>query len=366
MRFQKLLNLMEEKKASDLYLKVGQPPHLRIEGKISAVAGQAEFTPEDMEAITEHVLDEKQLNLYKSSREMDIAYGLEGGLRFRINLFFQQGTMGAVIRRIKREEQTFAELNLPVEIMEKLSLEPRGLVLIAGAAGSGKTTTLAAMINYINQRKEKHIITVEDPVEFTYREKKSLINQREVGYDTHSFKAALKYVIRQAPDVIVIGEMRDLETMNSAIMAAEVGHLVLSSLHTIDVTQTLERIINFFPPFQHPQIRMQLAFVLRGIVAQRLLLRKDGSGRIPACEVLVSTPTVRKLLMDGKIEELRASIEEGELFGMKTFNQSILKHYRDGKVSYEEAMENADNPELLELAIKGIYTGGDTFRSQEM
>ena len=362
MKFDQWLNLMKEKQASDLYLKAGHPPYLRINTRLGPVEEESPLTEEDLEAISQHVLDQKQIRLLESNREMDISYVLEGGTRFRVNFFYQQGNLAMVVRRIKSEVQTFDELHLPVEVMEKLSLEPRGLILIAGAAGSGKSTTLAAMINYINQRKKKHIITIEDPIEFSYQEKESLINQREVGLDTHSFKGALKYVIREAPDIIVIGEMRDLETMTSAIMAAEVGHLVLSSLHTIDVSQTLERIINFFPPFQHPQIRMQMAFVLRGVVAQRLIPLKDTSGMIPACEVLIPTSTVKKLIIDGKTDELNRVIEEGKLFGMQTFNQSILKLYQDGKISYDDAMENADKPELLELSIKGIYTGQDTFK----
>ncbi len=362
MRFDQLLQMMEEKLASDIYLKAGQPPVFRVNGVLVPLAEHPPLTEEDMQDFAQHVLDEKQLRILEVDREMDVAYSLEGDLRFRVNLFFQQGARGIVCRRIKREMQTFQNLNLPVEVMEKLSLEPRGLILITGAAGSGKSTTLAAMINFINQRKKKHIITIEDPVEFTYVEDKCIINQREVGFDTRSFQGALKYVIRQAPDVIVIGEMRDLETMTSAIMAAEVGHLVISSLHTIDVSQTLERIINFFPAFQHPQIRMQLSFVLKGIVAQRLIVRKDGEGRVPACEVLISTPTARKQIMDGKTEDLRNTIEAGKIVGMQTFNQSILKLYQGGKISYEEAMENSDNPELLELAIKGIFTGADTFK----
>ena len=366
MKLDQLLRLMEEKTASDLYLKVGQPPHLRVSGQITPLAESPPLDREDLDKIARQVLDEKQYALFQGNREMDISYALEGGLRFRVNLFFQQGAIAVVVRRIKKEAQTFGDLNLPVEVMEKLSLEPRGMVLIAGAAGSGKSTTLAAMINYINQKRRKHIITIEDPIEFTYREDQSLINQREVGFDTHTFKGALKYVIRQSPDVIVIGEMRDLETMTSAIMAAEVGHLVLSSLHTIDVSQTLERIINFFPAFQHPQIRMQLSFVLRGVVAQRLLSRKDGQGMVPACEVMAATPTIRKMIMDGRTEELSKAIENGQLFGMQTFNQAILGLYRAGKIAYEEAMENADNPELLELAIRGIYSGQDTFRAQGM
>ena len=362
MKLDQWLNLMKEKQASDLYIKAGHPPCLRISTRLGSVEEEAPLTEEELEAIAQHVLDQKQIRLLESNREMDVSYMLEGGTRFRVNFFYQQGGLALVVRRIKTEVQTFEELYLPVEVLERLSLEPRGLILIAGAAGSGKSTTLAAMINFINRKKRKHIITIEDPVEFSYREDKSIINQREVGLDTHSFKGALKYVIRQAPDIIVIGEMRDLETMSSAIMAAEVGHLVLSSLHTIDVSQTLDRIINFFPPFQHPQIKMQLAFVLRGIVAQRLIPRKDASGMIPACEVLIPTPMVKKLIMEGKSDKLAEVIEEGKLFGMQTFNQSILKLYQAGKISYEDAMLNADKPELLELAIKGIYTGQDTFK----
>ena len=354
---------MEDRLASDLYLKAGQPPHLRISGEIGPLSEHLPLTEEDMEGFARHILDEKQLHQLESDREMDVAYSLaRGELRFRINLFYQQGALGVVCRRIKREVQTFEDLSLPVKVLEKLSLEPRGLILLAGAAGSGKSTTMAAMVNYINQRKSKHIITIEDPVEFTYLEDKCIINQREVGYDTRSFKGALKYVIRQAPDVIVIGEMRDLETMTSAIMAAEVGHLVISSLHTVDVSQTLERIINFFPAFQHAQIRMQLSFVLKGIISQRLISRKDGGGRVPACEVLITSPTARKQIMDGKTGELIKTIEGGKIVGMQTFNQSILDLYQAGKIGYEEAMENSGNPELLELAIKGIFTGTDTFK----
>ncbi len=364
MRFEQLLQLMEEKQASDLYLKPGQPPILRVDGDLSPLSEQPPLDADDLLDIARHVLDQQQIKILESDREMDVSYSLAGELRFRVNIFYQQGSLGIVCRRIKREVQTFADLNLPEAVLEKLSIEPRGLVLIAGAAGSGKSTTMAAMINYINRRQKKHIITIEDPVEFTYREEKSIINQREVGADTRSFQRALRHVIRQAPDVIVIGEMRDLETMTSAVMAAEVGHLVISSLHTVNVSQTLERIINFFPVFQHPQIRMQIAFVLKGIVAQRLIARKDGSGRVPACEVLVSTPTARKQIMEGKTEDLLKTIESGKIAGMQTFNQSILQLYQAGKIGYTEAMQNSDNPELLELSIKGIYTGAETFRVQ--
>jgi twitching motility protein PilT len=357
-----MLQLMEDKQASDLYLKPGQPPILRVDGELALLSEQPPLDEEGVLDIARHILDEKQLRILETDREMDVSYTLGGDLRFRVNIFYQLGALGIVCRRIKREVQTFADLSLPEKVLEKLSLEPRGLVLIAGAAGSGKSTTLAAMINFINRQRKKHIITIEDPIEFTYEEEKCIINQREVGSDTRSFQRALRHVIRQAPDVIVIGEMRDLETMTSAVMAAEVGHLVISSLHTVNVSQTLERIINFFPVFQHPQVRMQIAFVLKGVVAQRLIARKDGTGRVPACEVLVSTPTARKQIMEGKTEDLLKTIEAGKISGMQTFNQSILQLYQAGKIGYAEAMENADNPELLELAIKGIYTGAETFK----
>jgi len=357
-----LLKLMEERQASDLYLKVGQPPHMRVNGKISPLREFPALGDEDMVSLAQHIMDEKQIKSFQQDRELDVAYGLADGPRYRINFFYQQGSPAAVARRIKTDIQDFAQLGLPVEPLQKLSLEPRGLVLIAGATGSGKSTTMAAMIEYLNHQRPKHIITIEDPIEFTYREDKCLINQREIGYDTYSFRGALKYVIRQAPDVIVIGEMRDQETMSTAIMAAEVGHLVVSSLHTIDVSQTLERIINFFPAYQHPQIRMQLAFVLRGIVCQRLLPTKEARGRVPAVELLLPTPTARKAIMDNRIEDLKKIMEDGKVFGMQSFNQAILDLYQAGLIDYDVAMENSDNPELLELAIKGIFTGQDTFR----
>ncbi len=356
--------MMEEKQASDLYLKPGQPPVLRVDGDLSPLSEQPPLDKAGVLDIVRHVLDEKQLRILESDREMDVAYALTDDLRFRVNIFYQMGSLGIVCRRIKREIQSFADLNLPGDVLEKISLESRGLILIAGAAGSGKSTTMAAMINFINRQRKKHIITIEDPIEFAYQEDQSIINQREVGSDTRSFQRALRHVIRQAPDVIVIGEMRDLETMSSAVMAAEVGHLVISSLHTINVGQTLERIINFFPAFQHPQIRMQIASVLKGIVAQRLISRKDGSGRVPACEVLVSTATARKQIMEGRTDDLIKTIESGKISGMRTFNQSILELYQAGKIGYAEAMENSDNPELLELSVKGIYTGAETFKVQ--
>jgi len=362
MRPDNLLKLMEDRQASDLYLKVGRVPHMRINGRIESLEELPITGQEDMLSLAGHIMDDKQLKSFQRDRELDVAYGMGEGPRYRINFFYQQGTPAAVARRIKTAIQDFEQLGLPVEALEKLTMEQRGLVLIAGATGSGKSTTMASMINFLNHRLRKHIITIEDPIEFTYLEDKCLINQREVGYDTYSFRGALKYVIRQAPDVIVIGEMRDQETMSTAIMAAEVGHLVVSSLHTIDVSQTLDRIINFFPAYQHPQVRMQLASVLKGVVCQTLLPTRDGQGRVPAVELLIPGPTARKAIMDNKFDNLKKIMDEGAIFGMQSFNQALLKLYQNGLIDYNIALDSSDNPELLELAIKGIYTGQDTFR----
>ncbi len=361
MDIEKLLRLMVQKQSSDLYLKTGSPVFFRIDGKLMPY-GQEVLKDEDTKEIANHLMDDEEEKRFAITHEMDISYSLPDGVRFRVNIFLQRGTVALVFRLIRTNIRSFQELNLPVNVLETLSSEPRGLVLITGVAGSGKSTTLAAIVNFINQRYKKHIVTIEDPVEFMHEDKESIISQREVGMDTKGFHEALRHVIRQSPDVILIGEMRDLETMASAIMAAETGHLVLSTLHTIDATQTVERIINFFPPYQHPQIRMQLSLVLKGVVSLRLLNRKDGSGRIPAFEIMVSTPTIRKLILEGKTTQILSAINAGTLFGMQTFNQSLLKLYKEGIVSQEEAMENADNPEELELTMKGIFTGSDTSR----
>jgi twitching motility protein PilT len=269
----------------------------------------------------------------------------------------QRGSLAVTFRSIKIDIPSFAELNLPVEIMEKLSSQPRGLILITGHAGSGKSTTLASMIDYINRNFDKHIITVEDPVEFVHSDKKSIVSQREVGSDTLGFNRALRHVIRQSPDVILIGEMRDLETMQIAIMAAETGHLVLSTLHTVDATQTVERIINFFPAHAQEQVRMQLSLLLKGVVSLRLIPRADGSGRIPACEVMLATPTVRKFILEAKTNQLLSLIEDGKLFGMQSFNQSIANWLKASVISRESALSYASNPDELALNLDDIHPG---------
>ena len=349
------LTIMVKKNASDFYFKVGSLPHIRTGGVIEAISDK-EISSKDMEALIHQVMDEKQLERFKKQKELDLAYNSSTSERFRINVFFRKGEIGMVIREVKRKIATFEELNLPKETLQKLSMEPRGMVLVTGPAGCGKSTTIAAMIEYINQNREAHIITIEDPIEFLYEDKKALINQRQVGIDTNSFTSALKYVVRQSPDVILIGEMRDTQTAEAAIMAAETGHLVLSTLHTIDAPRTIERIINFFPPYHQPQLRVQLAHILKGVISLRLLTGEDGK-RIPAVAVMIPTPTIQKLIMEDKLDEISEVMEEGEIFGMQTFTQALLKLYNEGKVSYEIAVQMSDSPHEFELKVKGIVKG---------
>jgi twitching motility protein PilT len=356
MNLDDLLKEMVKQEASDLYLKAYSPCYLRVDDQLVPLSG-TDLSPKDVEQISDSLMDEDQKATYRKQWEMDLAFRRPGIGRFRVNIYWQQGTRALVFRSIREHIQTFEELNLPVDVLQKLSFEPRGMVLITGIAGSGKSTTLASMIEYVNQREAKHIITVEDPVEFVFTDKKSVISQREVGMDTLDFHAALRHVIRQSPDIILIGEMRDLETMSSAIMAAETGHLVLSTLHTVDSSQTVERIINYFPPYQHPQIRMQLSLVLKGVMSMRLLVKKDGSGRIPACEIMLSTPTVRKIIHEGRTGDLYDAIKKGGVFGMQTFNQALIKLLKANKITEEEARRYADNVEELELEMRGIYLG---------
>jgi twitching motility protein PilT len=356
MNVDELLREMVKREASDLYLKAHSPCYLRVDGKLVALPG-TDLSPRDVEEISDSLMDHDEKAAYRQQREMDLAFRRPSIGRFRVNIYWQQGSRAMVFRSIREKIQTFQELNLPVEVLEKLSVEPRGMVLITGIAGSGKSTTMASMIEYVNEREPKHIITVEDPVEFVFTDKKSVISQREVGMDTLDFHAALRHVIRQSPDIILIGEMRDLETMSSAIMAAETGHLVLSTLHTVDAAQTVERIINYFPPYQHPQIRMQLSLVLKGVISMRLLTMKDGAGRIPACEIMLSTPTIRKIIYEGRTGELYDAIKKGGVFGTQTFNQALIKLLKAGRITRDEALKYADNVEELDLEMRGIYLG---------
>lgn len=354
----KLDDLLQEtvdKKASDLFVKAGVPPHVRVDGQVIAL-DYDDMSVEEVQNIAYGMMTEEQIESFEQIPEMDLAIGVSGVGRFRVNLFRQRGSVAMVFRHITKPNFSFEDLYLP-PVVKKLSLSPRGLVLVTGTTGSGKSTTLAAMINHINEKRHCHIITVEDPIEFLHVDKNAIVSQREVGFDTKTFEDALRHLLRQAPDVILIGELRDLETVKTCVAAAETGHMVLSTLHTINAVQTVERLINFFPAYLHDQIRMELALGLQGVICQRLLPKKKGNGRIPAVEVMVSSPLIKKLLNEGRTIELLPTIEEGKHWGMQSFNQSLYKLITADLVSYEDALNYATSPEELKLMVEGITSG---------
>ncbi len=345
-----LLKLMVEKDASDLHLRAGSPPVFRIQGELTVIGEK--LSPQDTRRMAFALLDEKKRKIFEEKGDLDTSYGLGGIGRFRVNVYYQRGTVGMAIRRVRTEILPFESLHLP-PILKKISLFPRGLVLVCGPAGSGKSTTLASMIEYINQHRKCHIITIEDPIEFLFSDKNSIITQREVGLDTESFFTALKFVVRQDPDVIMIGELRDEETFRIAINAAETGHLVLSSLHAVDSSQVVNRILDFFPPAEHHQIRSQLSLNLRATIVQRLCQGKNGK-LVPAVEVMVVNLTIARLIRENKIERIPQAIQAGREEGMQTFNQSLLQLLKEGHITLEEAMSKSPQPEMLEMAMKGI------------
>jgi twitching motility protein PilT len=355
MEFHEMLRKMVIEKASDLFLKVGNPPALRIDGAINFLDTD-DLTAQDALEIFETIEDSKKETFSKDS-DIDVSYELPGIGRFRVNIFRQRGQLGFVLRHVESKIPNYTELSLPEEPLKKLADQSRGLILVTGNTGSGKSTTLAAMINHINESVNKHIITVEDPVEFVFKDKKSIIDQREVGIDTPNFLTALKYAVRQSPDVMLIGEMRDRETMEAALSAAETGHLVLSTLHSVNAVQTVERIINYFPPHQHNLIRLQLSLVLIGVVSQRLIPRKKGGGRVPAVELMIQSPSIKDLLAEGKTRELYGAIRDGDYFGCQTFNQSLRHLYQEDLISLNDALGASDYPDELKLELKGIYKG---------
>jgi twitching motility protein PilT len=348
-------------KASDCFLKCGEEPFFRVTGEIRRTKFDA-LTDEDIQGFMAEVMTEYQIKHFADDPDIDLAYNTESGHRFRVNVFRQLGHAGMVVRLIPSENLSFDFLHLPAVVREFAEM-PRGLLIVSGATGSGKTTTQAAMIDHINNNFRKHIVTIEDPVEFIHTDKKSLINQREIGYDTNSFADALKHVVRQSPDVILIGEMRDLDTMLVALSAAQTGHLVVTTLHNTDTSQTIDRIINYFPEYMRHQIRLELSLCLLGVVCQRLLPRKDGRGRIPALEIMRATPVIKKLLLEGNTKEIPDYVKEGGEFGMQTFNQSLLNLFQEGLVSYEDALQNASNPEEFKLNAQGMFTGTDAMRA---
>ena len=359
MNIKRVLQKMVELKASDLHVKVGTKPTARVNGSLTMLDEPAP-TQADLEAIVDQILTPKQKKTFEETKEVDFAFGVTGLSRFRSNFYQQRGTTAMVFRQVPATIPSFDELNLPT-VLEELAARPRGLVLVCGTVGSGKSTTLAAMIDAINRQEPRNIITIEDPVEFLYRDKKSTISQREVGLDTASFGEGLRHILRQDPDVILIGEIRDAETMQTALMAADTGHLVLSTLHTTDAPQTVNRIISFFPPHQHEEIRFMLSTTLQAVVALRLLPRSDVQGRVPAVEVMSVTATIREYLLDpDKTPLIKSAIQEGVAqYGMQTFDQAIMKLYSEEKISMETALRYCSNPTEFELRVKGIHATSD-------
>ena len=360
MELNDILKIGLQNKASDIHIKAGLPPIYRINGKLVPLKTDKRLTPQEVSRIAFSIMNPGQKEDFKRKFEVDLAYGVPGLGRFRVNVFQQRGTLAIVFRVIPFGVPGVEELNLP-KVVEKIADEERGLVLVTGTTGSGKSTTLAAMIDWINSRKTKHIITIEDPIEYLFRDKKSIISQREIGMDAVDFASALRSALRQDPDVILVGEMRDFETIETALTAAETGHLVLSTLHTLDATETINRIVSVFPPYQQKQVRLQLSSVLRAVVSQRLLPRADGRGRVPAVEVLINTAFIRELIIDpDRTREIPDAIAKGfKSYGMQTFDQSLFFLYRKGLITYETALRNASNPDDFALRVKGISGTSD-------
>ncbi|MBE0429466.1 MAG: type IV pilus twitching motility protein PilT [Thermoleophilia bacterium] len=340
-----------ERNASDLHLTVGTPPTVRVSGKLIRL-GYPDLTPNDTRDLIYSVLSQDQRQRLENEWEIDFSYSVPGKARFRVNAYYQRNSMGAAFRLIPSDILSVEELMLPAAL-HKMASKPRGFVVITGPTGSGKSTTLAALIKEINETREEHIMTVEDPIEFLHQHAKSVVNQREVGTDTQSFNRALKSVLRQDPDVILVGEMRDTETMQTALTAAETGHLVFATLHTQDAPQTIDRIIDVFPPHQQSQIRVQLAATLMGVCTQQLLPTVDGSARVPACEVLVPTPAVRNLIREAKTHQIYSTMQTGSQYGMQTMDASLAELVRRGKVTRDLALRRSSNPEELERLILG-------------
>jgi len=360
MDFHELLTESAKRGASDLHLKSGSRPIVRVHGHLETQDDLPAITRDFMRKVAMTLLAEVRYNALMEGEEMDLAHTVPGVGRFRVNVFLCQGDARIVLRHIPDRIPAFEELHLP-KVLERLSMERRGMILVTGITGSGKTTTLAAMVDFMNRTRNEHIVTIEDPVEFMHEDKKCVISQREVGQDSTSFAHALRAALRQDPDVILVGEMRDVETMEVALHAAETGHLVLSTVHTLNATETINRIISIFPPHQEDQVRGQLSGVLEGIVSQRLVVRADGKGRVPAVEVLVATGLIRDTIRDAsKTTQIPSIIAAGQAqYGMQTFDQSLLGLYRQELVTYETARDAATNPDDFDLKVRGIFSAGE-------
>jgi twitching motility protein PilT len=357
--FKAILQQMIQQNASDLHLKVGRPPTLRVNGDLSPLQ-LPPMRPEDLKSLAEQVMTPKQVKEFADNKEADFAIGVPGIGRFRVNVYQQRGTIAYALRSIPYQAKTIEELNLP-KVVEEVSLRPRGLVLVTGITGSGKSTALAAMIQHINEKRHANIITVEDPIEFLHRDINCHINQREVGTDTANFTQALRRVLRQDPDVILIGEIRDIDTLDTALKAADTGHLVFSTLHTTDATQTINRVLSFYPPHQQAEVRFALSSALQAVVSLRLVPRADKPGRIPAAEVLINTAAVRDQIRDmTKTLSIPDLIKEGTVqYGMQSFDQSLMHWYSKGVISYESAVFYATNPSEFALRVQGVAGTSD-------
>ena len=360
-----LLRRAVENRASDLHLKVGNHPYLRVDGILNGLTDVPRITPEEMLSMAFSMMTNRQKQKFKETAELDMAYGVAGLGRFRVNVFQQRGNVGMVLRVIPTKIRTIEELELP-RVLSQICEEQRGLILTTGTTGSGKSTTLAAMIDRINSLRAEHIITIEDPIEYLHRDKKGVINQREVEVDTSSFSTALRAALRQDPDVVLVGEMRDLETISTALLAAETGHLVLSTLHTLDATETIQRIIAVFPPPEQKQIRLQLAGTLKAVISQRLVRKADGSGRVPAVEVMVCTGYIRDCIINpDKTRMIRDAIAAGtSQYGMQTFDQSLFDLYSRNLITLEEALMRASNPDDFRLRVQGVRSSADAAREE--
>ena len=346
--------------ASDVHLKVGLPAVFRINGRLVPLKSPQPMRADDLRTVASAILSGEQMERFEKNHEIDCAYSVAGLGRFRVNIFMQRGTLGVVFRVIPVGVLTFEDLHLP-KVLEKIAMENRGLILCTGTTGSGKSTTLASLVEFMNNSRSSHIITIEDPIEFLLRDKKSIINQRELGVDTESFVGALKSALRQDPDVILVGEMRDFDTIETAIMAAETGHLVLSTLHTLDAAETINRIVGVFPPFQQKQIRIQLASVLKAVISQRLVPRADGKGRVPAVEIMLNTARVKEYIEDkDRTRKIREAIAQGYVsYGMQTFDQSLMGLLKEELITLDEALRQASNPDDFALRVRGISSTSD-------
>lgn len=341
-----------ELNASDLHITTGLPPVVRLYGELRAL-DYPKLLPNDTRELIYSIMTQEQRDLFERNWEYDFSYSIPGKGRFRVNVYYQRGSVAAAFRTIPAKIPSIEELRLP-PVVQEFAMKPRGFVLVTGPTGSGKSTTLAALINIINETRSCHIITIEDPIEFLHPHKKSVINQREVGTDTRSFANALKYALRQDPDVILIGEMRDLETIQTALTAAETGHLVFATLHTVDAPQTIDRIIDVFPPHQQQQVRIQLAGCLQGIISQQLLPTADGKGRVVACEILVATAGIRNLIREGKTHQIYTAIQTGQKYGMQTLDMALADLVRRGWITYDTALEKCQDPQILKQLIRGV------------